>query len=134
MNGARALGKLLLWFHLFVCGVWWWAIHHDFRVWPFWVGHLIIGSILCVQFTWGYNVGLLVGPSRRKRGKLWWSLLTIFMPLTIGGGILRSIWEQHGTPLTAFYLLLFTILLASETYSGVLLGAKAHADNSGNGE
>lgn len=128
MKTARVLGKLLLWVHLFVCGVWWWAIHTDFHVWPAWVGHLILGSIIGVQFTWSFAVGLLVGPSRRKRGKLWWSLLLIFMPLTIIGRILRNIWDNQGMGPAAFYLTLFTIMLASETYSGVVLGAKAHAE------
>jgi|GEM_PF-2564488 len=129
MESARFWGKLLMWVHLF----WLCAWLYGFRAFrngddvPEWVGHLFIGGIVGIQFTWGYTIGLLVGPSRRKRHKLWWSLITLVVPMYVVGFILRILFEMLGVWQTAFYLVLFAAVLACETYGGVLLGAKAHA-------
>ena len=129
MDGARFWGKVLLWVHLFVLCVWLYGFHNlrDGNEVPQWVGHLVIGSIVGIQFTWGYNVGLLVGPSRRKRHKLWWSLITLSLPMYVIGFLLRVLYEGMGLWHTVYYLVLFAAVLACETYGGVLLGAKAHA-------
>jgi hypothetical protein len=130
MESARFWGKVLMWVHLFVLCVWLYAFR-AFRdgsgEMPQWVFHLFIGSIVGIQFTWGYTVGLMVGPSRRKRHKLWWSLITLVIPMYIVGGLLRFFFEFMGVWQTGYYLLLFAAVLACETYGGVLLGAKAHA-------
>ncbi len=129
MNGARFWGKVLLWVHLFVLCVWLYGFSaiRDGKELPEWVGHLVIGSVIGIQFTWGYTVGLLVGPSRRKRGKLWWSLLTLSLPMYVVGFLLRVLYEAMGLWHTVYYLFLFAAVLACETYGGVLLGAKANA-------
>ena len=129
MESARFWGKVLLWVHLFVLCVWLYAYSaiQNGRNAPEWVGHIFIGGIIGVQFTWGYTVGLLVGPSRRKRHKLWWSLITLTLPMWVVGFLLRVLYENMGLWHTAYYLFLFAAVLACETYGGVLLGAKAHA-------
>ena len=125
MKKIRALSKSLLWLHLFVCVVWLCL----FRVQqlPFWTIHVFLWSILGVQFTWGFTVGLRVGPSRTRRQSLWWSLLTIFMPLYLVGPMLCIIALWQGPLIALVYLFFFTALLGSETFCGVLLGAKHHA-------
>lgn len=129
MESARFWGKLLLWVHLFVLCVWLYGFQsiQNGRELPIWIVHLLIGGVVGVQFTWGYNVGLLVGPSRRKRHKLWWSLITLTLPMSVIGYFLRELFDNMGFGLTTYYLLLFAAVLACETYGGVLLGAKAHA-------
>jgi len=129
MESARFWGKLLLWVHLFVLCVWLYGFHTIITggVLREWVGHLVIGGVIGVQFTWGYTVGLLVGPNRRKRHKLWWSLITLTLPMSLVGNLLRAMFDNIGLWQTAYYLMLFTAVLACETYGGVLLGAKAHA-------
>src|SRR5262249_46513801 len=117
-----------LWLHLFVCCVWLYLFRTTSEP-PEWTLHVFIWSILGIQFTWGFTVGLLVGPSRKRRQKLWWSLLTVFMPLWVIGQLLRGLLEILGPLLTAVYLAIFVIILASETYGGVLLGAKLHSNS-----
>src|SRR5213083_894447 len=80
MEKPHGLGRFLLWVHLFVCLVWLFTIRSGDGI-PEWMGHVILWSILGVQFSWGLTVGLLVGPSRKRRLLLWWSLLLVFMPL-----------------------------------------------------
>lgn len=125
MKKVKALSKLLLWLHLFVCLVWL-SLFHMQDV-PSLAIHIFVWSILGIQFTWGFTVGLRVGPGRATRKKLWWSLLTVFMPLFLFGPILFVIAHIQGLLIAAIYLLFFTIMLGSETFCGVLLGAKYHA-------
>lgn len=126
MGRQGRLVRRLLWAHLFVCAVWWYAIRATHMP-PAWVAHVITWSMLCVQFTWGFTVGLMVGPSRRQRCRLWMSLLTVFMPLYPVGILLRVLYSHVGLVVAAAYLAAFTIVLASETWCGVLLGVRAHA-------
>lgn len=125
MKKVRALSKWLLWLHLFVCVVW--LCLFRFEQSPFWTLHVFIWSILAVQFTWGFTVGLSVGPSRSRRSSLWWSLLTVFMPLYLVGPVLFYVTLYQGPLIALVYLLCFTAVLGSETFCGVLLGAKYHA-------
>lgn len=126
MQNARRWGRLLLWLHLFICLVWWWLLHphHDP---PAWMLHVFLCSVLAVQFTWGFTVGLIVGPSRRRRRWLWWSLLTLFMPLWPLSFLLRALVATSGLLVALGYAAIAVIILASETYAGVLLGAKVHS-------
>ena len=128
MGSAYWLGKKLLWLHLFVCCVWLYLFtaHGEPQDW---MGHVIVFSILGIQFTWGFTVGLIVGPSRKRRSLLWASLFLIFMPLWVIGHLLRLFLIFLGPLMALFYLALFTIILASETYCGVLLGAKIHSES-----
>lgn len=125
-NGLRTLGRLLLWGHLFVCCVWLYALRTRTEP-PDWVSHVIVWSVLGIQFTWGYTVGLLVGPGRARRSQLWWSLLTVFLPLYPLGILLRILVFVCGLPLALVYGALFVVLLACETFGGVLLGVRAHS-------
>jgi hypothetical protein len=124
MKKVRKLSKKLLLLHLFVCLVWW-SLFRE-RELPFWTIHVVIWSILAIQFTWGFTVGLVVGPSRSARKNLWWSLLTVFMPLSLIGPLLGLIMMAQGPLIAMVYLFCFTALLGSETFCGVLLGAKYH--------
>ena len=122
-TGARFWARVLLWLHLFVFIIWFcvFRMADSAQPIPVWMIQVFILSILVVQFTWGFTVGLIVGPSRKRRDLLWWSLLPIFMPIYFVRVLFFIDW---------FILTLFTILiliLACETYSGVLLGAKAHS-------
>ncbi len=125
MKKVQALSKSLLWLHLFVCIVWLCLFHLESM--PIWSIHVFIWSILGIQFTWGFTVGLCVGPSRAKRPSLWWSLLTVFMPLYLIGPLLCFVTLWQGPLIGLIYLFCFTVLLGSETFCGVLLGAKHHA-------
>ncbi|MCW3095587.1 MAG: hypothetical protein JWL77_1205 [Chthonomonadaceae bacterium] len=125
MKKVRALSKSLLWLHLFVCVVW--LCLFRLQELPFWTIHVFIWSILAIQFTWGFTVGLCVGPARAARKNLWWSLLTVFMPLFLLGPILHLVAFFQGPLIAMIYLLCFTAILGSETFCGVLLGAKYHA-------
>lgn len=127
MKNPRRLGRLLLWIHLFVCLVWLYVIKFDQA--PGWMGHVLLWSILGVQFTWGFTVGMMVGPSRRNRGALWWSLLTIFMPLYFLSFLIRVLFHHLPLPVALMYFGLIVMILASETFAGVLLGVKTHAQS-----
>ena len=128
MKNARGLGKILLFVHLFVCMVWLAIFHWDGNS-NDWMIHVFVWSIMGVQFTWGLTVGLLVGPSRQNRSKLWWSLLLVFMPLFPVGNLVFFM-ALAGYPILALvYLGFFVMILACETYCGVLLGAKMHAED-----
>ena len=123
----RRKPTLLLWLHLFVCTVWLFLFHADQDP-PGWMLHVFLWSILGVQFTWGYTVGILVGPSRKRRPLLWWSLLTLFMPLYVIGPICTII-AFHNLFVAFGYFAVFIMILACETYCGVMLGAKKHSEN-----
>lgn len=132
MNGIRSLGRFLLWFHLFVCCVWFiffQLIRQDPEgsLTPLWMSHVLALSILAIQFTWGFTIGLNVGPGRRRRHLLWWSLLTVFMPLWFFGWMTYIIAMINGLLWAVIYLAAFTLVLACETFCGVLLGVQAHA-------
>lgn len=118
-------GRWLLWLHLFVCCVWLFLFRAQQQP-PGWMIHVFLWSILAVQFTWGYTVGLIVGPSRNRRSQLWWSLLTIFMPLYLIGPLCTII-AFHNVFLALGYFLIFVMILACETYCGIMLGAKHHS-------
>lgn len=118
--------RLLLWMHVFVCAVWLYLFRAQSAP-PSWMVHVFIWSILGVQFSWGYTVGLLVGPGRKRRPLLWWSLLTIFMPLYLVGPICYLI-AFHNVFVASGYFAVFVMILACETYCGVLQGAKAHVE------
>ena len=124
-GGMRRRARLLLWIHLFVCAVWFYLLRARHEP-PGWMLHVILWSILGVQFTWGYTVGLMVGPGRKRRPLLWWSLLTIFMPMCLVGPLCYII-SFHNLFLAFGYFAVFVMILACETYCGVLLGARAHA-------
>ena len=69
------------------------------------------------------------GPSRKRRPLLWWSLLTIFMPLWIYGSLLFYLFCVSGPLVALLYLAAIVAILASETYCGVLLGAKMYSES-----
>jgi len=130
VNNARCYAKSLLWLHLFVCLVWLALFHWDCA--PGWMGHIAIWSILAIQFTWGLTVGLIVGPDRARRSWLWWSLLTVFLPLWPISLMCVIISSFTGIFIGLTYLLAFVLILACETFCGVLLGVKLHSqDTSG---
>ncbi len=126
-NKLRRWSKLLLWMHLFVCLVWL-ALFHSRQEPAEWMIHVFLWSILGIQFTWGFTVGLIVGPSRKRRSLLWWSLLTVFMPLWFFSLIVRVMFQIGGPLVALIYLAVFVILLACETFGGVLLGARIHSE------
>ena len=126
MPRIRRCSRLFLWIHLFVCTVWLYLFQTSSEP-PHWMIHIFLWSILGVQFTWGLTVGLMVGPNRRCRRSLWWSLLLIFMPMYFFGAILKGIYLYLGAFWAAGYLAVFTALLACETYCGVMLGAWLHS-------
>ena len=117
----------MLWVHLFVCAVWLFLIRSQHEP-PGWMLHVFLWSILAVQFTWGYTVGLLVGPGRKRRSFLWWSLLTLFMPLYLVGPICFLI-AFHNLFVAFGYFAVFVMIMTCETYCGVMLGAKAHGED-----
>ncbi|HLV82101.1 MAG TPA: hypothetical protein VKT32_17560, partial [Chthonomonadaceae bacterium] len=117
-----------LWLHLFICCVWLYLFNAQSEP-PGWMFHVFIWSILAIQFSWGFTIGLIVGPSRKRRPLLWASLFLIFMPLWFVGHLVRLVAILLGPLWALFYLTIFTIILASETYCGVLLGAKIHSES-----
>lgn len=123
---ARFWAKPLLWFHLFVCIVWLLMFHMQSDL-PVWMGHIILLSILLIQFTWGFTVGLIVGPSRKRRGLLWWSLLLLCIPLSVYRILIYFLLMSLSLPLALLYIGAIVAMLACETYGGVLLGVKVHS-------
>ncbi len=127
MNGIknpRLWGKPLLVLHLFFCCVWLFLFEARQQP-PDWTLALAIWSVFGIQFTWGFTVGLIVGPGRANRLNLWWSLLLSFLPLYFTYFMFLGIME--GSPFWAIaFALTALVLVASETFCGVLLGAKAH--------
>ncbi|HLK61100.1 MAG TPA: hypothetical protein VKU00_31345 [Chthonomonadaceae bacterium] len=131
MKNARRLTKPLLWMHLFLCvALLSLFFTHDT---PEWMGHVWIWMVLTIQFTWGLTVGLIVGPSRARRSLLWWSLLLIFIPLWPMLAIVGMAMLFSGPLIALIYLLAFLIILGSETFCGVLLGAKLHSQDTESG-
>lgn len=128
MKNPRLWQKPLLLLHLFVCFVWLYALRVPTDQ-SNWIIHTLVLSILAIQFTWGLTVGLIVGPSRKRRPLLWWSLLTIFMPLWIYGSLLFYLFCVSGPLVALLYLAAIVAILASETYCGVLLGAKMYSES-----
>ena len=125
MKNLRYWSKALLWLHLFVYLVWFFVFHAAGNAVPIpaWIIEVFILSVLIVQFTWGFTVGLIIGPGRKRRPLLWWSLMPIFMPIFF----LRGLFFPH---LFALALLaVFIVILACETYCGVLLGARMHSES-----
>lgn len=127
MKKARRWSKPLLWMHLFICIVMLSLFYtHDT---PEWMAHVWIWAVLTVQFTWGLTVGLIVGPGRKRRHLLWWSLLLVFIPLWPMMAVVSLAAMFSGPLIALLYMLAFFILLGSETFAGVLLGAKLHGQD-----
>ena len=99
MDGARFWGKVLLWVHLFVLCVWLYGFHNirDGNEVPQWVGHLVIGSIVGIQFTWGYTVGLLAF-SQTLAIDAAIAELGYRPPISLDAGLMKFAqwWQQHG--------------------------------------
>src|SRR5262245_28414475 len=129
MNSQRRFAKLLLWTHLLVCLVWLYLFNPASEP-SGWMVHVAVWSILAIQFTWGFTVGLIVGPNRRRRSYLWWSLLTVFLPLYFISPLFVALTFAFGLPLALVYLAIFVMILACETWGGVMLGAKMHNSSS----
>ena len=83
-------------------------------------------TTMVVQFTWGLAVGLYVGPGARRRPLLWGSLLTIFLPMVIVRWATIIAWFVVNPIVAVAVLLLFIVILACETWAGVLQGLKLH--------
>jgi hypothetical protein len=129
MKHPRRWAKTLLWLHLFVCLVWFYFLHSQPPTPPVWAIYVLNWSILAIQFTWGFTVGLIVGPSRKRRPLLWWSLLTLSMPLYFFSYLFLFLTLFLGLPIALVYLAIFVMILACETFGGVLLGAGMHTNN-----
>ena len=125
LKNPRIWGKPLLVLHLFFCCVWLYLFETTKEP-PDWTVILAYWSILGIQFTWGFTVGLIVGPSRSKRINLWWSLLLSFLPLYFLYWIAFFIGMNIGVVWGVVFFLTFVALIGCETFGGVLLGAKAH--------
>jgi len=123
MRRRHPLARTLLCIHLFVCVVWLYLFQASASP-PAWMIHVFLWSVLAIQFTWGLTVGLLVGPSRRTRGRLWWSLLTLPMPLWFLANVFKALWVAVGPLAASVYLTLFVAILACETFGGVVLGCR----------
>lgn len=129
-NNPRLWAKPLLILHLFVMCVWLYflgILHGGEGELYEWMMHVLFLSLIGIQFTWGFTVGLIVGPKRQNRNRLWWSLLTISIPASVFGWFLHVIVFSWGILVAALYLAAFVFMLACETYGGVMLGAQIHA-------
>jgi hypothetical protein len=123
------LGRLLLWGHLFVCLVWFSLLRGNDRP-PVWMIHVYLLSILSIQFTWGLTVGVLTGPSRRRRSKLWWCLLTLPLPMYFVQAFFFALLFSQGLFISLLYLAACLTILACETLVGLVLGVRMHGDSS----
>ncbi len=124
MKNPRLWGKPLLVLHLFFCCVWLFLFEARQEP-PDWTLALAFWSVFGIQFTWGFTVGLIVGPGRANRLNLWWSLLLSFLPLYFT--YWTAVFIAEGSLFwAAIFTLTSLIIIASETFCGVLLGAKAH--------
>src|SRR5258708_20060561 len=131
MKRIRLWARLLLLVHLFVCFVWLYLVRAEDQV-PVWMIHVFLWSILGVQFTWGLTVGLMFGPGRKSRKRLWFSLLTVFMPLYLIGPILRLIQYFLGYGHAAVWLAIFAAILPCDTFRGLILAPNPHGNASRN--
>ena len=125
MKNPRLWGKPLLILHLLLCCLWLYLFETEQEP-PDWTLLLALWSILGIQFTWGFTVGLIVGPSRAKRANLWWSLLLSFLPLYFFYHLSVAIGDSLNPFWGGMYFLTLLMIVLSETFAGVLLGAKAH--------
>ncbi len=125
VKNPRLWGKPLLILHLLFCCLWLYMF--ETRQEPAdWMVLLVLWTIVGIQFTWGFTVGLIVGPGRAKRANLWWSLLLSFLPLYWFYHLSLLVGDAFGAFWGGMYFLTFVAIVASETFCGVLLGAKAH--------
>ncbi len=124
MSKATLYTKLLLGLHLVLCCIWLIIFRYGFSkgaILP-WMVHGILWSVLGVQFTWGFTVGMMIGPSRTRRPLLWSSLLLIFYPIYFLRGIVQAAIFIQGWPVGVVYALLIALALAAQTWSGVQRG------------
>ena len=124
IKDPRIWGKPLLILHLFFCCVWLYLFEARQDP-PDWTKLIGFWSIFGVQFTWGFTVGLIVGPGRANRLNLWWSLLLSFLPLYFTYWMFMATAGSNLFWATVFALTA-VVIIGSETFCGVLLGAKAH--------
>ncbi len=87
----------------------------------------VLGLIcLVVQFSWSFAVGLYVGPGSRRRPLLWASLLTVFLPIALVRVAAIVAWFVVDPLVAVCLLMTAVIVLACETWAGVLQGLKIH--------
>jgi len=125
VRNPRFWGKPLLVLHLFFCCLWLFIFGTNNQP-PDWTIHLFIWSIVGIQLTWGFTVGLIVGPGRATRFNLWWSALLSFFPLYFLSLYAMVISYELGIFWGILYFLTFVGIIICETFCGLLLGAKAH--------
>ncbi len=136
MNNPRIWGIPLLVWHFLVLCLWVYLFSPNAQPTE-WMVYTAIWTLYSIQFTWGLTVGLIVGPGRATRGQLWWSALFSLLPISIlTMNMLYAI--VYGFPIGWAILFFVTslVILACETFCGVLLGAKAYLwiKGLGNGE
>ncbi len=99
---------------------------HGVQVSATFIALLVIISMV-VQFSWSLSVGLYVGPGTRRRPLLWASLLTIFVPMVIVRISTIIAWFIFNPLVALGVLFASVIVLACETWAGVLQGLKLHS-------
>ena len=125
MRNPRLWGKPLLVLHLFFCCLWLYLVMTTKQP-PNWTLFIFYWSILGIQLTWSFTVGLIVGPGRASRFNLLWSALLSFFPLYVSYWIAFGIGYEIGVFWGVLFFLTFVGIIISETFCGLLLGAKAH--------
>ena len=128
MNNPRLWAVPLVILHAFFVGVWGYIFFFSEGYLPTWMAYLAIWTVIGIQFTWGFTIGLMVGPARATRAQLWLSAITAVLPLYFVG-IYCLLLLVYGEMHIAFVLLMFftmAVIFACETFCGVLLGATAY--------
>jgi len=127
VNNPRLWAIPLVVAHLLLVALWVELFRTGGNV-PEWMIYLFWWSVFGIQFTWGFTVGLMVGPARAVRAHLWWSALTAVLPgylLTIYALFALTYLQMNPIWVLLMYGTMLWIL-ACETFCGVLAGASAY--------
>jgi hypothetical protein len=91
-----------------------------------WSGSLLAFGLPTVQFTWGFTVGLMLGPHRRYR-RWWWASL-LFSPVPLSFVYIATMLAYHFVGIDlAFLCVVFGLaVIIAETIAGVIVGMDAH--------
>lgn len=120
MNAWQRWTVFLVGWHLQVALIFF--LWDEGRRMPVWTGSVLAFSLPTVQFTWSLTMGLLIGPSRKRRSWFWTTLLLSFIPLSFVRILCFLAYHFVGLYAALCCLTFCLAILFIETFMGIYFG------------
>lgn len=90
-----------------------------------WSGSLLAFGLPTVQFTWGFTLGMILGPHRKHRRWYWMALLFLPIPLDFVYIVTMLAYHFVGWEIALVCLAIGLTVVLVETVAGIVVGIDA---------